>query len=179
VSSPRRLRLDSARAPPECPSARRAPARDGRCPRGGALSSEGSAREVTELLAAWSEGDRGALERLLPLVESELRLIAHRHLRRERPGHTLQTTALVHEAYLRLVGQHATRWQNRAHFFGIAARLMRRILIDHARGVAAAKRGGGAVHVALDDAGELGWARAVELVALDDALEALARLDER
>lgn len=143
------------------------------------MSSEGSAREVTELLAAWSEGDRGALERLLPLVESELRLIAHRHLRRERPGHTLQTTALVHEAYLRLVGQHATRWQNRAHFFGIAARLMRRILIDHARGVAAAKRGGGAVHVALDDAGELGWARAVELVALDDALEALARLDER
>lgn len=143
------------------------------------MSSAPDPAEVTGLLVAWSEGDRAALDRLLPLVEGELRLLAHRYLRRERPGHTLQTTALVHEAYLRLVDQKRTQWRNRAHFFGIAASLMRRILIDHARRIAYAKRGGGAPHVALDEACVVGAERAAELVALDDALAALARVDER
>lgn len=134
---------------------------------------------VTGLLVAWSEGDAAALDQLLPLVEGELRLLARRYLRRERPGHTLQTTALVHEAYLRLVDQKRTQWRNRAHFFGIAASLMRRILIDHARRIAYAKRGGGAPHVALDEACVVGEERAAELVALDDALDALARVDAR
>ena len=134
---------------------------------------------VTDLLAAWSRGEELALERLLPLVERELRLLAHRYLRRERPDHTLQTTALVNEAYLRLVGQREPRWQNRAHFFGIAARIMRRILIDHARKVAYAKRGGGIPKVPLDETAVVAEERAAELVALDDALQALARVDER
>ncbi|HET7294833.1 MAG TPA: sigma-70 family RNA polymerase sigma factor [Vicinamibacteria bacterium] len=134
---------------------------------------------MTDLLVAWSRGDAAALERLAPLVESELRLLAHRYMRRERPGHTLQTTALVNEAYLRLVGQRDPRWQNRAHFFGIAASMMRRILIDHARKVAYAKRGGGAPRIPLDEACVVGEARAAELVALDDALQALAQVDER
>jgi RNA polymerase sigma factor (TIGR02999 family) len=134
---------------------------------------------VTDLLVAWSRGDAAALERLAPLVESELRLLAHRFMRRERPGHTLQTTALVNEAYLRLVGQREPRWQNRAHFFGIAARMMRRILIDHARKVAYAKRGGGAPRISLDEACIVSAERAAELVALDDALLALASVDER
>jgi RNA polymerase sigma factor (TIGR02999 family) len=134
---------------------------------------------VTNLLAAWSGGDRAALERLMPLVERELHLLASRYLRRERPGHTLQTTALVHEAYLRLVDQRDVRWQNRAHFFGIAAQMMRRILVDHARRIAYARRGGGAAKVSLDEACVVSAERAAELVALDDALLALARLDER
>lgn len=134
---------------------------------------------MTGLLAAWSQGDHAALERLIPLVERELQRLAHRYLRRERPGHTLQTTALVNEAYLRLAGQRETRWQNRAHFFGIAASMMRRILIDHARKVAGAKRGGGAPRVPLDEERVVGEERAAELVALDDALEALASVDER
>jgi RNA polymerase sigma-70 factor (ECF subfamily) len=136
-------------------------------------------RDVTDLLVAWSRGDQAALQRLAPLVEQELEVIAHRYLRRERPGHTLQTTALVNEAYLRLVGQREPRWQNRAHFFGIAAQMMRRILIDHARKVAYAKRGGRAPKVSLDEACVVGEERAAELVALDDALQALARVDER
>ena len=134
---------------------------------------------VTDLLVAWSQGDQAALQRLIPLVERELRLLAHRYLRRERHNHTLQTTALVNEAYLRLVGQREPHWQNRTHFFGIAARMMRRILIDHARSVASAKRGGGARAVSLDEACVLGEERAAELVALDDALQALALVDER
>lgn len=134
---------------------------------------------VTDLLVAWSQGDQAALERLIPLVERELRLLAHRYLRRERRNHTLQTTALVNEAYLRLVGQREPRWQNRTHFFGIAARMMRRILIDHARSVASAKRGGGARALSLDEGCVLGEERAAELVALDDALQALALVDER
>jgi RNA polymerase sigma factor (TIGR02999 family) len=143
--------------------------------------SDGSAPlgEVTDLLAAWTEGNRAALDRLLPLVENELHLLAHRYLRGERPGHTLQTSALVNEAYLRLVDQRRTRWQNRAQFFGIAAQLMRRILIDHARKHAYAKRGGGAPKVSLDEACMLGEGRAAELVALDDALSLLAAVDER
>lgn len=135
--------------------------------------------DVTGLLMAWSQGDRAALDRLVPLVERELQLLAHRYLRRERAGHTLQTTALVNEAYLRLVDQREPRWQSRAHFFGIAAQMMRRILIDHARKVAYAKRGGGAQKVSLDEACMLAEGRAAELVALDDALTALARVDER
>jgi RNA polymerase sigma-70 factor (ECF subfamily) len=135
--------------------------------------------EVTELLAAWSAGDRAALERLVPAVERELHLLASRYLRRERHGHTLQTTALVNEAYLRLVDQRQVRWQSRAHFFGIAAKMMRRILIDHARRIAYAKRGGAATRLPLDEACVVSSERASELVALDDALVALARLDER
>ena len=141
--------------------------------------SEAEPREVTALLAAWCDGDRAALERLLPLVERELHLLAHRYLRRERPGHSFQTTDLVHEAYLRLVDQRDARWQNRAHFFGIAASLMRRILIDHARGAAAGKRGGEAARVTLDEACILAPERAADLLALDHALEALARVDAR
>jgi RNA polymerase sigma-70 factor, ECF subfamily len=135
--------------------------------------------EVTALLDAWAGGDRAALDRLLPLVQDELHRLAHRYLQRERVGHTLQTTALVHEAYLRLVDQRRVRWQNRAHFFGIAAQMMRRILIDHARKLAFAKRGGGAPRISLDEACELGEERAGELVALDDALQSLARVDQR
>src|SRR5262245_13479157 len=135
--------------------------------------------DVTGLLMAWSQGDRAALDRLVPLVERELQLLAHRYLRRESAGHTLQTTALVNEAYLRLVDQREPRWQSRAHCFGIAEQLMRRILIDHARKVAYAKRGGGAQKVSLDEACVLAEGRAAELVALDDALTALARVDER
>ncbi|MCA1615687.1 MAG: sigma-70 family RNA polymerase sigma factor [Acidobacteria bacterium] len=135
--------------------------------------------EMSRLLAAWSDGDREALDRLYPLVEHELHRLARGYMRRERPDHTLQTTALVNEAYLKLIDQREVRWQNRAHFFGIAAQIMRRILIDHARKHAYAKRGGGAVHVPLDEAAVLTKARAAELVALDEALTALAALDER
>ena len=138
-----------------------------------------SPHEMTELLVAWSEGDRQALDRLLPLVEEELHRLAHRYMKRERGGHTLQTTALVNEAYLRLIDQRAVRWQNRAHFFAIAAELMRRILIDHARKQAYQKRGGGARNLPLDEAAVLTDERAVELVALDEALQILAKVDER
>ena len=137
------------------------------------------ADDVTDLLAAWSRGDHAALDRLMPLVERELQLLAHRYLRREHAGHTLQTTALVNEAYLRLVGQRDPRWQNRAHFFGIAASMMRRILIDHARKVAYAKRGGGAPKISFDETCVMAPERSAELVALDDALQALAAVDER
>jgi RNA polymerase sigma factor (TIGR02999 family) len=135
--------------------------------------------DVTGLLDAWANGDRSALDRLLPLVENELLRLAHRYLQRERAGHTLQTTALVNEAYLRLVSQKQTRWKSRAHFFAIAAQMMRRILIDHARKIAYAKRGGGARKVSLDEACVLADERADELVALDDALRSLARVDDR
>ncbi|HEX4952659.1 MAG TPA: sigma-70 family RNA polymerase sigma factor [Thermoanaerobaculia bacterium] len=143
------------------------------------MASDATPGSVTGLLLAWSQGDRAALDRLVPLVERELQLLAHRYLRRERPGHTLQTTALVNEAYLRLVDQREVRWQSRAHFFGIAAQMMRRILIDHARKIAYVKRGGGARKVSLDEACMLAEDRAAELVALDDALTALAQVDER
>jgi len=138
-----------------------------------------STKELTELLAAWSDGKREALDELLPLVEGELRRLAHRYMSRERPGHTLQTTALVNEAYLRLIDQKEVRWQNRAHFFAIAAQMMRRILINHARDRAAFKRGAGARKISLEDVAELSDERAAELVALDEALESLARIDER
>lgn len=134
---------------------------------------------MTRLLAAWSAGDREALDKLLPLVEHELRRLARRQMSRERPDHTLQTTALVNEAYLKLIDQREVRWQNRAHFFAIAARMMRRILIDHARRHAHQKRGGGARKVELDEAATLTAERAWELVALDEALDTLATMDAR
>jgi RNA polymerase sigma factor (TIGR02999 family) len=134
---------------------------------------------MTDLLAAWSDGDREALDRLLPLVERELHNLAHRYMSRERQDHTLQTTALVNEAYLKLVGQTRVRWQNRAHFFAIAAQIMRRILIDHSRTRRYQKRGGGAPELPLEEAAVLSDERASELIALDDALVALEKIDER
>jgi RNA polymerase sigma factor (TIGR02999 family) len=127
----------------------------------------------------WSNGNRAALDRLMPLVYTELRQLAHRYMRRERPGCTLQTTALIHEAYLRLVNQRQVRWQHQAHFFGIAARLMRQILIEYARSHMRAKRGGSAGTIALDEEASVSQARATELLALDDALERLAAIDPR
>ncbi len=138
-----------------------------------------SPQQVTELLVAWGHGDERALEQLMPLVYEELRRLAHRHLGRERAGHTLQTTALVHEAYLRLVDQKETHWQNRAHFFAVAARMMRRILVDYARARGFAKRGGGAQQVSLDEAMVVSDERAADVVALDEALNELAEFDER
>jgi len=138
-----------------------------------------TARDVTQLLVDWSNGDEAALETLLPLVTVELRRVAARYMRKEAHGHTLQTSALVNEAYLRLVDQKKVRWQNRAHFFGIAAQLMRRILIDHARRHRYAKRGGASPHVTLDEGSIAASARAVELMALDDALARLTALDAR
>lgn len=138
-----------------------------------------TSREVTQLLVDWNNGDQAALERLLPLVNSELRKLAGRYMRRESPGHTLQTSALVNEAYLRLIDQRNVQWQNRAHFFGIAAQLMRRILIDHARKANYQKRGGGALKVSLDEAAAVTEARAAELIAVDEALEKLTVMDAR
>jgi RNA polymerase sigma-70 factor, ECF subfamily len=135
--------------------------------------------EVTSLLVAWGNGDKQAMEQLMPLVYEELRRLASRHLGRERAGHTLQTTALVHEAYLRLVDQREADWQNRAHFFAVAAQMMRRILVDYARARRFAKRGGGARQVSLDEALVISDERAAEVVALDEALIALAEFDER
>ena len=134
-------------------------------------------KEITHLLVNWSNGDQQALERLTPLVYAELRRLASRHLRRERSGHTLQSTALVHEAYLRLVDQRSVRWQNRAHFFGIAAQMIRRILVDYARGRHTAKRGADACKLSLDEAIGTPAQRDLNLVALDDALQNLAALD--
>jgi RNA polymerase sigma factor (TIGR02999 family) len=136
-----------------------------------------STKDVTRLLLDWSAGDRAALDQVMPLVYDELRRLAGQYLRRQRPGHTLQPTALVHEAYIRLVDQSHVQWQNRAHFFGMAAQVMRRILVDHARRHQAAKRGSGARTVALDDAVSFSKERQVDLVALDDALTGLATFD--
>jgi RNA polymerase sigma factor (TIGR02999 family) len=138
-----------------------------------------SQHEITRLLADWSNGDRQALEKLTPLVYDELRRLAARYLRQERSGHTLQSTALVHEAFLKLVGQNNVRWQNRAHFFGIAAQMIRRILVDYARARHAGKRGAGAEKLSLDEAIALPGAPDLDLLALDDALEGLAKIDER
>lgn len=137
------------------------------------------ASDVTELLSAWRGGDPDAFERLLPAVYDDLRRVARGHLRRERSGHTLQATALVHESYVRLIGQRAVPWQSRAHFLAVAARSMRRILVEHARKKHAAKRGGDAVTLSLDEALDAADVREVELVALDDALETLAELAPR
>ena len=136
---------------------------------------------VTQLLRAWSDGDEKALERLLPLVEAELRRLARGYMSRERGGHTLQPTALVNEAFLRLIDARHVRWQDRAHFLGIAARLMRRVLVDHARSRGYQKRGGGAARVTLTEALAVapGPALDLDLVALDRALEGLAVVDAR
>lgn len=138
-----------------------------------------TADNLTGLLIEWHEGDKAALDRLTPLVYDELRRIAHRYVQRERAGHTLQTTALVNEAYLRLAGQQKVDWQNRAHFFAVTAQVMRHILIDHARRRHYVKHGGDAQHVSLEAATVMSQQRAVELIALDDALAELANFDQR
>ena len=138
-----------------------------------------SPHEVTQLLLAWGQGDKSALDRLIPLVQSELRRLARHYMRRETPGHVLQTTALVNEAYLRLVDQRKVKWQNRAHFFGVSAQLMRRILVDFARARNNLKRGGKARQVSLDEALVVSGDRGTDLAALDDALTALAEIDPR
>jgi RNA polymerase sigma factor (TIGR02999 family) len=137
-------------------------------------------RDITELLLAWRDGDEAALEALTPLVHGELHRLASRYMAGERQGHLLESTALVNEAYVRLVGwKQQIQWQNRAHFFGVAAQLMRRILVDFARAQRREKRGGGAVQVSLSDAAESLPFRTPDLLALDDALQALAELDPR
>jgi len=136
-----------------------------------------TAENVTQLLIGWSKGDKEALDQLLPIVYDELRRQAARYLRRERVGHTLQTTALIHEAYLRLVDQKSVQWQNRAQFFGIAAQLMRRILVDHARTRKRVKRGGSDIRVSLNDANLKSQSQDLDVVALDEALERLAQID--
>ena len=135
--------------------------------------------EVTQLLIQWSNGDKAALDKLMPLIYEELRQLARHYMNRERAGHTLQTTALVNEAYLRLINRKQVHWQNRAHFFAIAAHLMRSILVDHARSHAYAKRGGGARKIALDEALAVSQQRAADVVALDDALKRLAEIDRQ
>ena len=134
-------------------------------------------RDVTALLSDWSRGNPDALNDLLPLIYAELRRMAAGQLRKERPGHTLPATALVHEAYLRLVSQRQVDWQNRAHFFGVAAQLMRRILVDHARRHSASKRGDGIARVSLDEAGHVAAPDEMSVLALDAALDRLSQLD--
>ena len=139
--------------------------------------TQASTHEVTQLLLEWSNGDKAALDKLIPLIHEELRRLAHHYMSRERPGHTLQTTALVDEAYVRLVNRKDVHWQNRAHFFAISAQLMRTILVDHARSHAYAKRGGGARKISLDETMIISQQRAAEVVALDDVLKELANFD--
>ena len=138
-----------------------------------------SSHQVTRLLLAWGNGDAAAFDELMPLVYAELRTLAQRQMRRERSGHTLQVTALVHETYLRLVDQRQVHWQNRAQFFGVAAQLMRRIVVDYARKRRRLKRGGGAQNLSLDEAALLTPAQAPEVLELDEALDRLAAVDER
>jgi RNA polymerase sigma-70 factor, ECF subfamily len=143
------------------------------------MSGLGAAPNPTTLLLAWGRGDETALDQLIPLVHDELRQLARRHMARERPGHTLQATALVNEAYLRLIEVNQVRWQNRAHFFAMASRVMRRILVDAARARGYQKRGGGAETVSLDEALLVSGEPRQDLIALDDALNALAAFDLR
>jgi RNA polymerase sigma-70 factor (ECF subfamily) len=138
-----------------------------------------SPQSITQLLIEWRDGDETALDRLIPLVYDEMRRLARYYMRRERAGHTLQTTALINEAYIRLVDHKGMRWQNRAHFYAVAAQAMRRILVDNARSRHYAKRGGGARMVELDEAATVAQQQAAEMVALDDALNDLAMLDSR
>jgi RNA polymerase sigma factor (TIGR02999 family) len=142
------------------------------------MSTDLNSNEISTLLRAWSKGDQSAVERLTAIVYEELRRLAHYYMQRERPGHTLQTTALVNEAYIRLVDYKRMQWQDRAHFFAVAAQVMRRILVDHARSHNI-KRGAGVPHVGLDDVAVVSGDRTGDLVALDDAMNALARLDLR
>jgi len=140
---------------------------------------EAQTHDVTQLLIDWSNGDQAALAKLVPIVEQELRRLAHHYMRGERPGHTLQTTALVNEAFVRLANRKRMQWQNRAHFFGIAAQLMRTILVDHARSHACAKRGGGAEKLELNEALVVSQQKASEVIALDEALKELELIDPR
>jgi len=142
-------------------------------------SSNAASNTITELLVQWRDGDAAALDRLIPLVYRELRRMASYYMRRRRPGDTLQTSALINEAYLRLAEHKNMRWQNRSHFFAVASQAMRRILVDYARAKHAVKRGGQDVKVALDEIAELGDQRAAELIALDDALRELSTFDAR
>ena len=135
--------------------------------------------EITDLLIDWSNGNREALERLFPLVEKELHRLARHYLRREKPGHTLQTTALIHETYLRLIDQRVTHWHNRAHFFGISAQIMRRFLLNYIRDQKRLKRGGGAVQISLSEITHISSKKSDDLLALDEALQRLAIIDER
>lgn len=142
-------------------------------------TSAASRHEVTQLLGDWRGGDTEALARLIPLVQPELQRLAHHYMSRERAGHTLQTTALINEAYLRLADNSRPLWQNRNHFVAAAAQLMRRIMVDHARERLSLKRGGGALRVTLDETALVTDTRSEELLALDEALESLARQDQR
>ena len=135
--------------------------------------------EVTQLLLDWGNGDKAALDKLVPVVYQELRRLARHYMRRERPGHTLQTSALVNEAYMRLVDYKHMRWESRAHFFGVAAQAMRRILVEHARKRHFAKRGGSAISVSFDEAAMVSEKQAADLIALDDALTSLEAIDPR
>lgn len=135
--------------------------------------------QITQLLAEWSDGNQSALDELYPLVYEELHRLARRYMSRERKGHTLQTTALINEAYVRLVDQRNVHWANRSHFFAISAQIMRRILIDHARRYAYAKRGGGAQQVSLEEVAIVAREQGSELVRLDEALKGLAKMDPR
>jgi len=138
-----------------------------------------AAGPVTQLLLRWNSGEESCLDELIPLLDHELRLIAHRQMRKEREGHTLQTTALINEAYLKLVDQSRANWHNKAHFLGVASGVMRRILVDHARGLCRAKRGGAAQHLPIDEALVFSPAKSAAVVALDDALQELAHVDPR
>ena len=138
-----------------------------------------SPHDVTQLLVAWSNGDQAARDQLMPLVYEELHRLAHQYMRRERPGNTLQTSGLVNEAFLKLVDQREVQWQNRAHFFGIAAQMMRRILVDYARNRGYAKRGGKAQRVSFNEALTVSDERSAEVIALDEALNNLVTIDER
>jgi len=141
-------------------------------------TSEAPLGDVSQLLVAWTGGEQSALDNLTPIVYQELHRLARRYMKGERPGHSLQTTALVNEAYLRLVDYKRMQWQNRAHFFAVSAQVMRRILVEHARRHNL-KRGGAVQHVSLDEAAQVGGGKAADLVALDDAMNELARLDPR
>jgi len=140
--------------------------------------SDGSAEQITELLAAWNSGEKAALDSLMPVVERELRRVAHRYMRAENPNHTLQTTALVNEAYLKLINVRELNLQNRTHFFAVMAQVMKRILINHARDHKAGKRSKGAAHVDLDDVSVFSPEKSTELIHLDDALTKLAEFDQ-
>lgn len=141
--------------------------------------SANAAGPITQLLLRWNSGENSCLDELIPLVEHELRRIAHRQMRKEREGHTLQTTALINEAYLKLVDQSRANWQNKAHFLGVASGVMRRILVDHARGLCRAKRGGAAPNLPLDEDFVFSPAKSAAVVALDDALQELGQVDPR
>src|SRR5271166_5326861 len=141
-------------------------------------TTESNTQDVSTLLRAWSGGDQNALEKLTPIVYNELHRLARRYMKRERPGHSLQTTALVNEAYMRQVDYERMQWQNRAHFFAVSAQLMRRILVEHARR-RNLKRGGGVQHVSLEEMAVVGSEQSADLVALNEAMDALARVDPR